>query len=241
MGLATAGPLGALVGIALGHSVDRGIETANERVPIALRRQQAQRTFFRCSFLLLGHVAKSDGRVSEAEIDAVESIMKRMRLSPAQRREAVVLFNRGKREDFMRSQTARELARALDPASGLRRLLLDVLIDVATADGGINPRTQQVIEAVGSDLLFDHQDLQRLLRARGRRRQQAVSDPYSLLGVRRMDSDVDIKIAYRRLMSQHHPDKLVARGLPEEMIELAKEKTTQIRLAYDQIRRERQF
>ncbi len=66
-----------------------------------------------------------------------------------------------------------------------------------------------------------------------------INEAYDLLGVKASDSDTEIKKAYRRLMSQHHPDKLVSKGLPEEMIKLATEKTQQIKKAYEQIKRER--
>jgi len=59
------------------------------------------------------------------------------------------------------------------------------------------------------------------------------SEAYAVLGVTPQDSKADIKKAYRRLMSQHHPDKLVSKGLPEEMIKVATEKSQKIRDAYD--------
>ena len=53
------------------------------------------------------------------------------------------------------------------------------------------------------------------------------------------ENDADLKKAYRRLMSQHHPDKLVAKGLPEQLIKDATEKTQQIKAAYELIRKSR--
>ena len=65
-------------------------------------------------------------------------------------------------------------------------------------------------------------------------------EAYEMLGVSKNASDADVKKAYRRLMNQHHPDKLVAKGLPEEMIKLANEKTQQIKEAYERIKKSRQ-
>ena len=67
----------------------------------------------------------------------------------------------------------------------------------------------------------------------------AKRDYYEVLGVAKNASDDELKKTYRRLMSQHHPDKLVARGLPEEMIEDATRKTQQIKAAYELIRKSR--
>jgi DnaJ like chaperone protein len=66
-----------------------------------------------------------------------------------------------------------------------------------------------------------------------------VSQAYDVLGIDRTASDAEVKKAYRRLMNQHHPDKLIAKGLPEEMIRIATEKTQQIKQAYEQIKTDR--
>jgi len=66
-----------------------------------------------------------------------------------------------------------------------------------------------------------------------------IEDAYSMLGVKSDATDGEVKKSYRKLMSQHHPDKLVSRGLPEEMIKLATEKTVEIKAAYEQIKKER--
>ncbi|KZZ15482.1 hypothetical protein A3751_17250 [Oleiphilus sp. HI0080] len=66
-----------------------------------------------------------------------------------------------------------------------------------------------------------------------------LEEAYDVLGLEKECSDQELKRAYRRLMSQHHPDKLVAKGLPEEMMKLATEKTQQIKEAYELVKRNR--
>jgi DnaJ like chaperone protein len=68
---------------------------------------------------------------------------------------------------------------------------------------------------------------------------QLLQSAYEVLDVKESVSDAELKRAYRRLMSQHHPDKLVSKGLPEEMIELAKQKTQEIRKAYEEVKEHR--
>lgn len=67
----------------------------------------------------------------------------------------------------------------------------------------------------------------------------SLKDAYALLGVQPKDPDDVIKRAYRKLLSQHHPDKLVSKGLPEDMIRLASQKTHEIRQAYEMIQASR--
>ena len=71
--------------------------------------------------------------------------------------------------------------------------------------------------------------------------QSTLKAAYQVLGVAETASDAEVKKAYRRLMNQHHPDKLVAKGLPEEMMKLATEKTQEIKNAYEQIKIVRNF
>jgi len=69
--------------------------------------------------------------------------------------------------------------------------------------------------------------------------QVSQDDAYAILNISAQSSDADVKRAYRKLTSQHHPDKLVAKGLPKEMMKLAEEKTHEIRVAYERIREAR--
>jgi len=69
----------------------------------------------------------------------------------------------------------------------------------------------------------------------GKSAQSQLDNAYKVLGVSTQASEKDVKNAYRKLMSQHHPDKLVAKGLPPEMMEVAKQKTQDIQGAYELI------
>ena len=217
------------------------------------QRQRAQTAFFKATFLVMGRVAKADGRVSEHEIDAANAIMANMRLSSAQRQEAIRFFNDGKSSSSDIEGPLREF-RQVAGASTLIPMFLEIQLSAAYADGTLSPAEQvvfkQVCNALGiGDFVFEklHRRFQAqraYYQQQGYQRQGGFNQPsvsdlkqaYMVLGVEPEASDAEVKRAYRKLMSQHHPDKLVAKGLPEEMMEVAKEKAQEIQGAYDQVR-----
>jgi DnaJ like chaperone protein len=235
-----AGPVGVLLGLALGHSYDLAQEArAQPGDPEAIAR-----ALFATAFAVMGHVAKADGRVSESEIDAARAIMDRMQLSPGQRAAAVDCYTRGKSPDYPLGSELRRLRDLCGPRHDLLLLFLDLELRAALAgndlSGAARARLQAVAQALGfSGLEFASLEaaLRRDMRVAGFDQTSAerLSAAYVLLGVRPAASDEDVKKAYRRQMNDNHPDKLLARGLPESMQELAKEKTQRIREAYEAI------
>ncbi len=240
------GWLGALVGVFLGHMYDRARAVVR---PVAEALSRLQETFFRTTFRVMGHLSKADGRVSEAEIRAAEQIMARMNLSPEQRRAAIGYFREGKSADF-------DLDAALDVLRGvirfqpmLARFFLEVQLEVAFADGRIDPAERRLLLRIAERLGLSDEDLrglESLLRGQrrtgaGARREghDSLAAAYQTLGVSPDASDAEVKRAYRRLLSQHHPDKLASQGLPDEMMRLAKEKTQHIIAAYETIKEAR--
>lgn len=245
-GFAAGGPLGALLGIALGHHFDRGLDTspALEEALDAPSMERLQTAFFSAVFSVMGHLCKADGRVSPAEIAMAESLMDRMNLGPDQRRAAIGLFKQGKAEDFpfdaVLAQFRREVGRQRDVA----RFFLELLYSAGFADGELGVAERAVLLEVGRRLDFGMIELAAIeARARpaaGRGRQHAPPErpldaAYATLGVARTATNEEVKRAYRRLLSQHHPDKLVGHGVPEEMVVLANEKTREIKDAYRRI------
>ncbi|WP_440996788.1 co-chaperone DjlA [Arhodomonas sp. SL1] len=244
LGYMAGGPLGALVGLALGHWFDRGLARAR----MAAGGGDPRAVFFRTTFQVMGHICKADGRVSQAEIAAAEQVMTRMRLSQAQRRKAIEYFNEGKSEDFDLDAALAAFRRSCRGRVNLVRIFLEIQIQAAMADGALGDAEQQVLKRIASHFGISEADFERLVAflASGYQRSHATEtgrDPlpeaYKELGVSEDASDAEIKNAYRKLMSEHHPDKLVAKGLPEEMMEVAKERTQEIQAAYETIRRAR--
>ena len=250
-GWAVAGPVGGILGALVGHQFDRGLADRLSSAYRALRLDAGtiQDVFFATSFAVMGHVAKADGRVSEPEIRAARGIMHGMQLSPEQVRSAIGHFNRGKDPAFPLSERLDELRGAIGGRPDLCRAFLEIQMQALLASPGVKQRERGILWQVARELGIGRVELaqiEALVRAQARfAKAPAKDDPeqlrkaYAALGVDPAASDKEVKTAYRRLMNQHHPDKLVAKGLPESMMTVAKEKTREIRAAYDLIKAQR--
>lgn len=223
---------------------------------------QIQQVFFRTTFRVMGRIAKADGQVSNEEIEAAQNIMTQMGLSGDMRQQAIEYFTEGKNIDFDLAPDLRRLKEALSHQTSLSQMFLEIQLSVAYSDGKLTLEERRVLDRICRDLgisAFQFEWIHSRVKAaiaggwsssqntggrseRGRGRQSRSSDlatAYAVLGVKADVSDKDLKKEYRRLMSQHHPDKLVAKGLPAEMMKLAKEKTQEIQTAYDKVREAR--
>jgi DnaJ like chaperone protein len=245
LGYMFGGPLGALLGAILGRNFDRGLGTAGDAAFGPGRQERVQAAFFTATFSVMGHIAKADGRVTHAEISTAEAIMARMQLDPGQRKAAAKLFNQGKREDFPLHEVLEQFRRECHGRRHLLQMFLEIQIATAMADGRIHGGERRVLHLIGDALGFDRAAIEQLFGFVGagqapEREKQSLANAYRLLGVGRQTDDGEVKKAYRRLMNQHHPDKLIAKGLPEEMIKLATEKTHEIKAAYELIKASRE-
>lgn len=206
--------------------------------------------FFRTTFELMGHVAKSDGRVTEAEIDAARQLMQDLRLGPREISVAIGCFRNGKSTAYDAEPAVERLREACGQRHDLLRAFMELQLRAALAGNGMSPPARAILlrvaERLGiSGLEFAY--LEAALRARQRPRGAAAGDRpaaggeslaefYAELEIDPKITDQEVTKAYRRQMSRHHPDKLVANGLPESMAQVAKEKTQRIQEAYEGIR-----
>lgn len=243
LGFMFGGVLGALLGAAVGNNFDKGIKLSDDLGPGDQERVQA--AFFTACFSVMGHIAKSDGRVTEDEIAAARQIMAQMQLNEMQRDAAIKLFNEGKQSAFPLDEVLAEFRKECQRRRNLLQMFIEIQLATAMADGVLHANERRLIEHIGESLGFSQHDLEHLINlatgARHQHQQQGMSldDAYAMLDVNRNASEAEVKKAYRRLMSQHHPDKLVSKGLPEEMIKIATEKTQEIRKAYERVQESR--
>jgi DnaJ like chaperone protein len=208
------------------------------------RQERVQAAFFTATFSVMGHIAKADGQVTTAEISAAETIMTRMQLNPKQRKAAIRLFNEGKKEYFPLQEVLAQFRRECHGRRNLLQMFLEIQIATAMADGRIHGDEKRILFIIGEALGFDHSAIEQLFGFVGagqapEREKHSLANAYQILGVGKDADDAEVKKAYRRLMNQHHPDKLIAKGLPEEMIKIATEKTREIKAAYDLVKASR--
>ena len=241
------GPVGALCGAVVGHMLDLQAETRLQSAK-APRMEAAgvQEVFFRATFQVMGYLAKADGRVSEDEIRAARAMMNELRLGEREVNFAIQLFTAGKTAGFPLDATLQQLAVACDGRPDLRRMFVQMQLQAALWGSSLNPPTRKVLMRVCAALDisgYEVVQMEALLRMQRSARQPGaqaatsrLGDAYEVLGVAASASNGEVTKAYRRLMSQNHPDKLHAKGLPEPMMKVAEEKTRQILAAYEVIR-----
>lgn len=244
LGLFVGGPVGSVVGALLGHQLDEGLGTQ-----LAGSATRTQELFFRTTFEVMGHLAKVDGRVTEEEVRIARRIMHAMRLSPEQVREAIDFFTAGKSPQYPLGDRLDDLYRRIGHRRDLSRAFVEIQLQAAVGGGEIAQPKRQLVWAVARSFGFTRVELAQIeasIRAQGRQSSTAsvalpLETAYRVLGVEPTVTDKEVKIAYRRLMNQHHPDKLVSRGLPKSMMTIAERKTQEIRAAYERIRDHRDF
>lgn len=252
-GFMLGGPIGALIGIGFGHNFDRGLGNVMSGEQFKPGQQErVQAVFFTTTFSVMGHIAKADGKVTADEIQMANAVMDHMNLTADVRESARRLFNEGKSEDFPLDDVLDQFKKEIRRRSTLIQMFLEIQLQAAYADGVMDPAEENLLHHICSRLGVPVSALHRLeemLKAgfgqgsyqssSSTTRTTSLQDAYRIVGVDKSSSDSEVKKAYRRLMSQHHPDKLVSKGLPEEMIKDATEKTQQIKDAYEQIKQSR--
>jgi DnaJ like chaperone protein len=241
LGFMAGGPIGSLLGAVLGHQFDQGLGSATLREGLA-GASDAQAMFFATTFEVMGHVAKSDGRVSEDEIRVARRIMHSMKLDHRAVRAAIERFTAGKASNYPLRRRLAELAAVSRAQRDIARAFMNIQLQAAMGAGPFTARKRELLWTVAQSLGVGRVEFAQLeaelLEVSGRSG-MSLDSAYQALGIDASASDADVKKAYRRMMNKHHPDKLIARGIPESMVDVAEAKTHEVRMAYERIRESR--
>lgn len=228
-GLALGGPLGALIGVAAGHAADAIYDRHSGRASDATK----QIAFTTAVIVLGAKMAKADGVVTRDEVDAFKQVF---RIPPEDVKAVGRLFDQAKKDARGYEPYARQMARLFRDDPAVLEQLLDALFHIAKADDQYHPAEQAFLEHVAELFGFDKTTFRRI---QAKHTIAPANDPYAILGVQPDASDEEVKRAYRKLVREHHPDTLVAQGLPKEFIDQANEELAKINIAYDTIEKER--
>ncbi len=241
------GIFGAFLGYFLGNIIDRisayGVGGVN---PLSSGHRQT--VFLETVFILMGKLAKADGHISQDEIAYVEQFMQKLGMFAEHRQQAIALFQRGAVPGFDYEPPLRQFMAVCGHTHSLKQMLLVYLIVMAVSDGRIDTAEERLLIDIARQLGYDQAAFQHVLGmvlnqshfAGGQANSAtALGDAYKALGVSKESSDQEVKRAYRKLISQYHPDKLIGQGLPEDMIAVATEQAKEVQLAYDLIAKSR--
>lgn len=259
--------LGACVGFYIGYLFDKSVKQDFEKAGgfqgffNSDDVSERQALFFSSCFSVMGHIAKSNGRVSEQHIQAASAFMNEMGLQGEDKKEAQQAFRAGKTDDFSLANTLRDFREQFAGRFDLVQLFLEIQIQMAFSDGYLAPQEKQLLEQVSKHLGISTRHFSFILKRyqaefafrqqqsrfsghSQHRQQRAPQQPemgreqaLSILGLDKNADSREIKKAYRKLMAQHHPDKLVSQGLPEHLMTIAKQKSQDIQAAYEYLKK----
>jgi len=239
---------GALLGLWLGHLYDKRAGGGASFSQILGQAKNRQGIFFNTTFAVMGHVAKASGRVTETDIRIATMLMDQMRLTGEARKEAQQAFREGKEPGFDLRSSLQAFRAVTQGRQELVQMFIEIQIQTALSDGELDPAEHAILMTVAQELGYGRGQLDELLKrwlAEYRFHQTSngnktsITDAYNLLGINAEATDQEVKRAYRKLMNEHHPDKLIAKGLPPEMMEIANRKAQDIQAAYDRVKSER--
>ncbi len=238
-GFAIGGPLGALLGTLAGHAVDRlndGCDGAP--APTDDGTAPTQSIAFTIGVIALSaKMARADGVVKRVEIDTFKRLF---RVPPEELENVGRIFDLARRDTHGFEEYAQQIAALFEDRHAVLEELLDSLLMIAEADDELHETEVAYLYRVAGIFGFSDRDFERIIAGHHRAGQPADADPYQILGLARDADDAAIKAAHRRLAREHHPDLLVAQGMPQEFVDQATHKLAIINAAYDRIKKLRE-
>ena len=227
-GFALGGPIGAILGVMAGNAFDKKKQRSFNYSQIS---QDQKQQIFTISFIILSaKLAKSDGQVTNDEIQAFED---KFNVPKSELTKVGKIFNEAKKDVYGYKQIADQVGQLFNDNSLLLEEMLNNLFYIAASDGHISVNEIDLLKSISQSFSFDEKTFQRIFQTHLK---DSSPDPYKILGVDRDDTDQEIRKKWIELNKEHHPDNLIAKGMPEEFIEQSNKELAAINLAYDKIK-----
>ena len=229
IGFTIGGPIGGILGAIIGSKLG---DKEQARPSI---NQKNQAAFFTALFACFAKIAKADGKVTREEVDKVDHFIKeRFKFPPDQRAFAIQVFNHAKDDNNSFRDYASQLSSLLSNNQSALVMFYELLFELSMADGHLDPTEEEILSEAIPIFGLDPD----LFKLNKRKFGADISDAYAVLGVTKDMSYKEIKTAYQRKRKEFHPDTLLSKGLPEELLEKAKDKFIEIQSAFEEIEKQ---
>ncbi len=230
-GFAIGGPLGAILGVIAGGALGNKLKFKNTNFnKININHNQKQQIFALSIIVLSAKLAKSDGVVTKDEINAFKE---KFNIPSSELPKVSKIFNEAKKSIYGYEQVADQIGNLFADNKIILEELLNNLFFIAASDGQISINEIEFLKSISKSFKFSEDDFQRIFQTNVINKE---ADPYKVLGVNRDDKDDVIRKKWIELNKEHHPDNLIAKGMPKEFIERANQELSSINLAYDKIK-----
>ena len=229
-GFALGGPIGAILGVMAGGAFDRRSKSRSSFNFNRINNNQKQQIFTLSFIILAAKLAKSDGQVTDDEIRAFKD---KFKVPKSELSKVSKIFNEAKKDSYGYKQIANQVGDLFSNNKILLEELLNNLFYIAASDGKISLSEVDLLRSISKSFKFNEKDFQRIFQANIK---NSESDPYKVLGVNRSSTDSEIRKKWIKLNKEHHPDNLIAKGMPKEFIKQSNKELAAINIAYDKIK-----
>ena len=229
-GFALGGPIGAILGVMAGGAFDRRSRSKSNFNFNRINNNQKQQIFTISFIILSAKLAKSDGQVTDDEIRAFKE---KFKVPKSELNKVAKIFNEAKKDSYGYKDIANQVGNLFSDNKILLEELLNNLFFIAASDGNISVNEVDLLKSISKSFKFSEKDFQRIFQSNLNNKD---SDPYKVLGVNRSSTDAEIRKKWIKLNKEHHPDNLIAKGMPKEFIKQSNKELAAINIAYDKIK-----
>ena len=229
-GFALGGPIGAILGVMAGGAFDRRSRSKSSFNFNRIDNNQKQQIFTISFIILSAKLAKSDGQVTDDEIRAFKE---KFKVPKSELNKVAKIFNEAKKDSYGYKEIANQVGNLFSDNKILLEELLNNLFFIAASDGNISVNEVDLLKSISKSFKFSEKDFQRIFQSNLNNKE---SDPYKVLGVNRSSTDAEIRKKWIKLNKEHHPDNLIAKGMPKEFIKQSNKELAAINIAYDKIK-----